>query len=133
MLGGKLLTGAPLDVLGECPHRFLGDFDSVTAINRGFRDVDGSKYFDAAALALNPKRHCGLYGIFGPLKAAARDGLLDKILLLGGEVYLHNVVRSRPGLEIKGVNDFNVVDVVDCDRDESRPPPAGRFARKNAS
>jgi len=96
MLGGKLPTAAPLDVLGQCPHGFLGDFEAFTTINRGFRDVDGSEYFGAAAFALNPKRHCGLYGTFGPLKPAARDGLPDKILLLGGEVYLHGLNLADP-------------------------------------
>jgi hypothetical protein len=35
MLGGRLPTAAPLDVLGQRPHGFLGDFDAFTAINRG--------------------------------------------------------------------------------------------------
>ena len=89
MLGGELRPAAPFYVLGQCAHGFLGNFDAFAAVNRGFGDIDGSENFGAAALALDPKRDCGLDRIFGALKPAALDGLPDKILLLGGEVYLH--------------------------------------------
>jgi hypothetical protein len=96
MLVRKLRPPAPFHVLGQCTHGFLGDFDAVAPINRGFRDIDSGEDFGVAAFALDPKRHCGLHGIFRPLNPAACDGLLNKILLLGSEVYLHtaNVAGS---------------------------------------
>jgi hypothetical protein len=96
MPGGKLRPAAPLYVLGQRAHGFLGDFGSFAAINRGFRDIDSSEDFCAATFALDPKRYCCLHGIFGPLKPAACDGLPDKILLLGGEVYLHPLKLADP-------------------------------------
>ena len=96
MLGGKLRSAAPFYVLGQCAHGFLSDFDAFAAINRGFRDIDSSEDFAATTFALDPKRHRGLHGIFGTLKPAACDGLPDKILLLGGEVYLHTLNVAGP-------------------------------------
>ena len=89
VLAGKLRPAAALYVLGECTHRSLGDLDAFAAINRGFRDIDGGEDFAAATFALNPKRHCGLHGVFGPLKPATCDSLPDEILLLGCKIYLH--------------------------------------------
>ena len=89
MLSGKLRSPAPLNVLGQGTHRFLGNFGAFAAINRGFRDVDGGKNIGATAFALNPKRHRSLHRIFGTLEPAACDRLADEILLLGSEVYLH--------------------------------------------
>jgi hypothetical protein len=96
MFVGKLRPPAPLYIIGQRAHGFLGDFDAFAAINRGFRDIDSSQDFGAAAFAFDPKRHCGLNSIFGPLKPAACDGLPDEFLLLGGEVYLHvaNIAAS---------------------------------------
>jgi hypothetical protein len=96
MLGGKLRPAAPFYVLGQCAHGFLGDFGAFAAINRGFRDIDSSEDFRAATFALDPKRYCSLHGIFGTLKPPARDGLPDKILLLGGQVYLHALNVADP-------------------------------------
>jgi len=94
MLGGKLRPAAPLYILGQCAHGLLSDFDTLATINRGFRDIDKAEDFAAAALALNPKRHCSLHGIFGPLKPAAGDGLPHKILLLGGWLNLHTLNQT---------------------------------------
>jgi hypothetical protein len=96
MLGGKLRPAAPFYVLGQGAHGFLGDFDAVAAIDRGFRNIDSGEDFGAATFALDPKRHCGLHRIFGPLKPAARNGLPDKILLLGRQVYLHSSKLAGP-------------------------------------
>ena len=84
MLGGELRPAPPFYVLGQRAHGLLGDFRAFAAINRGFRYIDSGEDFGAATFALDPKCDCGLHGIFGPLKAAACDGLPDKILLLGG-------------------------------------------------
>jgi hypothetical protein len=96
MLGGELRPAAPFYFLGQRAHGFLGDFGAFAAINRGFRDIDSGEDFDAATFALDPKRHRGLHGVFGPLKPAACDGLPDKILLLRGEVYLHALELANP-------------------------------------
>src|SRR3984893_17710970 len=101
MLGDELRPAAPFYVFGQCAHGFLGDFDAVAAINRGFRDIDGGENFRAATFSLDPKRYCCLHRIFGALEPAALDGLPDKILLLGGEVYLHRVSVCRPALKVK--------------------------------
>jgi hypothetical protein len=89
MLGGKLRPAALFYVLGQRPHRIPCDLDAVAAINRGFRDIDSGEDFGTATLALDPKRHRGLHGVFGTLKSTALDGLPDKIPLLWGEIYLH--------------------------------------------
>jgi hypothetical protein len=122
MLGGKQLPAAPFNVLGQYPHGFLGDFDAFAAINRGFSNIDGGEDFSPAPFALDPKRHCGLHSIFGTLKPAVCDGLPDKILLFGGEVDPHRLKPSRPGPEIKGINDFNARDD-NRNRYASKPPP----------
>jgi hypothetical protein len=96
VLGGKLRPTPPLYVLGQCSHRFLRDLGAFAAIDRGYRDIDSRQDFGAATFALDPKRHCGPHGIFGPLKPAACDGLPDKILLLGSEVYLHTLNVAGP-------------------------------------
>jgi hypothetical protein len=95
-LVGKLRPPAPFYILGQGAHGVPGDFHAFAAINRSFRDIDSGQDFGAAAFAFDPERHCGLYGILGPLKSAACDGLSDEILLLGREVYLHaaNVTGS---------------------------------------
>src|ERR1700716_235095 len=97
MLAGKPRPAAPLYVLGQCPHGFLGDFDAFATVDRGFRNIDGGKDFGAATFALDPKRHRGLHSVFGTLKPAACDSLPDKILLFSGEVYLHAVNVTGPG------------------------------------
>ncbi|HEY6259885.1 MAG TPA: hypothetical protein VIY51_29255 [Xanthobacteraceae bacterium] len=96
MLAGKLRPAAPLYILGQGPHGFLGDFDTFATVDRGFRDIDGRKDFAAATFALDPKRHRGLHGIFGTLKPAACNGLPNKILLFWGEVYLHTLNVTGP-------------------------------------
>lgn len=96
MRGGKLRPTPPLYVLGQRPHRFLRDLGAFAAINRGYRDIDSRQDFGAATFTLDPKRHCGQHGIFGPLKPAVCDGLPDKILLLGSEVYLHTPNVAGP-------------------------------------
>jgi hypothetical protein len=110
MLGGELRPAAPFYFLGQCAHGFLRDFDAIAAIDRGFRDIDGGENFRAATFSLDPKRYCCLHRIFGALKPAALDGLPDKILLLGGEVYLHRVSVCRPALKVKESNVFNAID-----------------------
>jgi hypothetical protein len=89
MLAGKPRPAAPFHFLSQRAHRILGDFGAFAAIDRGLGNIDSGKDFAAAAFALNPKLHRGLHGIFRALKAAARDGLSDEILLFGREVYLH--------------------------------------------
>jgi hypothetical protein len=96
MHGGKLCPALPLYVLGQRAHGFPRDFGAFAAIDRGLRDIDGGEDFAAATFALDPKRHCGLHGIFGPLKPAAGDGLPDKILLFGSEVDLHALNVTGP-------------------------------------
>jgi len=88
-LVGDLRPTVPFDVLGQCAHGFLSDFDAFAAANRGSSNIDGGEKLRAATFSLDPKRHCCLHGIFGALKPAALDGLADKILLLRSEVYLH--------------------------------------------
>jgi hypothetical protein len=89
VLGSKLYPALPFNVVGQCAHGFPGNFRAFAAIDRSFRNIDGSENFSAATLALDPKRHCGKHCILGALKPAACDGLPDKILLLGSKVYLH--------------------------------------------
>jgi hypothetical protein len=89
MLAGKLRPAAPFHVLSQRTHRILGDFAAFAAIDRGLGNIDRGKDFAAATFALNPKVHRGLDGILWTLKAAARDGFSDKILLFGREVNLH--------------------------------------------
>ena len=89
VLVGELRSTVPFDVLGQCAHGFLGDFDAFAAANRGSCDIDSSKNLAAATFSIDPERHCCPHGIFGALKPAALDGLSDEILLLGSEVYLH--------------------------------------------
>jgi hypothetical protein len=96
MHGGKLCPALPLYVLGQRAHGFPRDFGTFAAIDRSFRDIDGSEDFGAATFALDPKRDCGLHGIFGSLKPAACDSLSDKILLLGSEVDLHALNVTGP-------------------------------------
>jgi hypothetical protein len=96
MLGGELHPAPLFYVLSERAHRLLGDFRAFAAINRGFRDIDSSEDFGAATFALDPKCDCSLHSIFGALKAAACDGLSDKILLLGGDIYLHALKLADP-------------------------------------
>jgi hypothetical protein len=88
-LGGKLRPAALFHVLGQGPHGLPCNFHAVAAINRGFRDIDSGEDFGTATFTLDPKGHRGLHGVFGTLKSTALDGLPDKILLLGGEFYLH--------------------------------------------
>ena len=89
LLGNKLRPAVPFYLLGQCVHGFLGDFDTFAAVNGGFCNIDGGENLRAATFSLDPKHHCCLHRIFGALKPAALDGLSDKILLLGSEVYLH--------------------------------------------
>ncbi len=91
VLGGKLLPAAPLYVLGQCAHGFLGNIDAFAAIDRRFGNIDGSEDFTVATFTLDPQLHGSLHGVLGTLKATAGDGLPDEILLLGGEVYLHQL------------------------------------------
>ena len=109
MLGDELRPAVLFYFLGQCAHGFLGDFDAVAAIDRGFSDIDGGENFRAATFSLDPKRYCRPHRIFGALEPAALDGLPDKILLLGGEVYLHWVSVCRPAPEVKESNVFNAV------------------------
>jgi hypothetical protein len=102
MLGDELRAAAPLYVLGQCADGFLSNFDAVAAINRGFGDIDGGENFRAATFSLDPQRYCCLHRIFGALKPAALDGLPDKILLLGGEVYLHTLCVADPAWKSRG-------------------------------
>jgi hypothetical protein len=96
MLTDKLRPAAPFHVLGQCAHGFSGDFGAFAAINRGSCDIDSSKDFASAAFKLHPKLHRGLHGIFCTLKPSTCDGLPDKILLLGREVYLHGLNVAGP-------------------------------------
>jgi hypothetical protein len=89
MLGGELRPAVPFYVPGQCAHGFLGDFDTFATANRGFCNIDSGENLRAATFSLDPKRHCCLHRIFGALKPAALDGLPDKILLLGSEIYSH--------------------------------------------
>jgi hypothetical protein len=96
MLAHKLRPATPFYVLGQRTHGLLSDFGTFAAINRGFRNIDSGKDFAAAAFTLDPKLHRGLHGIFRTLKPAACDGLPDKILLFGCEVYLHTLNLMDP-------------------------------------
>lgn len=95
VLVGKLRPTVPFDVLGQCAHGFLGDFDAFAPANRGSCDIDRSQNLRAATFSIDPERHCCPYGIFRALKPAALDGLSDKILLLGSEVDLHAAYVTR--------------------------------------
>jgi hypothetical protein len=95
-LGAKLRPAAPLYVLGQCTHGFVGDFSAFATVDRGFRDIDSGEDFDTTTFALDPKRQRGLHRIFGAFKPAACDSLLDKILLFRGEVYLHLATVAGP-------------------------------------
>jgi hypothetical protein len=114
MLADKLRPATPFYVLGQRAHGFLGDFGAFAAINRGFRNIDSGKDFAAAAFTLDPKLHRGLHGIFRPLKPAACDGLPDKILLFGCEVYLHAFNLTDPAQKSKRINDFNAARRMGC-------------------
>jgi hypothetical protein len=89
VLVGQLRPTVPFDVFGQCAHGFLGDFDAFAAANRGSRNINGGENLRAATFSIDPERHCCLHSIFSARKPAALDGLPDKILLLGSEVYLH--------------------------------------------
>jgi hypothetical protein len=95
-LAGKLRPAAPFHVLSQRAHGFLGNLGAFAAINQGFRNIDSGQDFAAAAFALDPNLNRGLHCIFCTLKPATCDGLPDKILLLGREVYSHplNVARG---------------------------------------
>jgi hypothetical protein len=109
MLGDELRPAVLFYFLGQCAHGFLGDFDAVAAIDRGFRDIDGGENFRAATFPLDPKRYCRLHRIFGALEPATLDGLPDKILLLECEVYLHKASVCRPAPKVKETSVFNAV------------------------
>src|SRR5258708_19350298 len=87
-LVGELRPTVPFNVLGQCAHGFLGDFDAFAAANRGSCDIDSSKNLGAATFSIDPERHCCPHGIFGALKPAALDGLSSKTFLLRSHVYL---------------------------------------------
>ena len=95
VLVGELCPTLPFDVLRQCAHRFLSNFHAFAAANGGSCDIDGGENLRAATLSIDPKRHCCLHGIFGAFKPAALDGLSDKILLLGSEVYPHAAYVAR--------------------------------------
>ena len=95
VLVGELRPTVPFDVLGQCAHGFLGDFDAFAAANRGSCDIDSGKNLRAATFSIDPERHCCLHGIFGPLNPAALDGQSDEFSLLRSEVYLHTAYVAR--------------------------------------
>jgi len=89
ILSGELRPTALFDFLGQCAHGFASDLDTFAAGNGGLRKVDSGETLRTLALLLDPKRQRCLHSFFSALKPAALDGLSDKILLLGSEVYLH--------------------------------------------
>src|SRR6266446_2082752 len=95
VLVGELRSTVSFDVFGQSAHGFLGDFDAFTPANRGSCNINGGENLRAATFSIDPKRHCRLHGIFGARKPAALDGLSDKVLLLGSEVYLHAAYVAR--------------------------------------
>src|SRR5262245_54794280 len=94
-LVGQLRPTVPFDVPGQCAHGFPSDFDAFAAANRGSSNIDGGEKLRAATFPINPKRHCGLHGIFGPPNTTGLDGQSDKFLLLGSEIYLHAAYVAR--------------------------------------
>src|SRR6266446_7190679 len=95
VLVGQMRPTVPFDVFGQCSHGFLSDFDAFAPANRGSCNINGGENLRAATFSIDPKRHCRLHGIFGARKPAALDGLSDKVLLLGSEVYLHAAYVAR--------------------------------------
>jgi hypothetical protein len=93
-----------LHLLRKRSHRFSGYLDAVATINRSLCKIDSRKDFSAAAFTLDPERHCRLHRLFGTLKAATRDRLLDEVLLLGCEFNLHGDKRSTPQGPIKNAS-----------------------------
>lgn len=87
ILSAELQPTALLYFVSQRAHGFRSDFDAFG--NRGLRGVDGGENLCAAAFPLDPKRQRRLRRVFSTLKPAALDGLSDKLLLLGSEVYLH--------------------------------------------
>jgi hypothetical protein len=96
VIGGKQLSAVPFNVLGQYPHGFLGDFNAFATIDRGFSNFDGGDDFSPASFAFDPKRHCGLDGIFRTLEPAVGDSMPDKILLFEGEVNPHGLSVAGP-------------------------------------
>ena len=82
-------ASALLHLRGEVAHGWLCDDPPITTSKRGFGLIDSGKNFRPLALAFFPERKGFPHRIFFAVKLPACNGLTDKRLLVGGELYFH--------------------------------------------
>ena len=96
------------DILCQFAHGFLRDGAPFTTSKASFRFINGSKDFHAVAFPLLPQGKSSLHRVFLAPKPPAIDGLADKRLLVGTELYFHTfkVRIAKPAVK-RGFNRQN--------------------------
>jgi len=82
---------------GEILHVLLGDYPAFAICDGGFRYIDCRKNLCPSTLAVLPKRHRLLYGIFSRPETATRNSPADQFFLIRSQTHFHDL-KPRPAL-----------------------------------